>query len=179
MEILHTLSALIHAPILGAVDMIKTLPGPFATMLIGTLPLAESRVAVPVAITYYHIHPVLAVIYAAAGDLIPTLILINILGPVSGFLIRRSKLAERFFDWLFAHTKHKFVGKYEKYGLMALVLFVAIPIPGSGSWAGAVASYIFGIPKKRAFAMVTIGVLIAGTIVATITTGILGIIRII
>ncbi|HLD28123.1 MAG TPA: small multi-drug export protein, partial [Patescibacteria group bacterium] len=104
---------------------------------------------------------------------IPTLILINILGPVSGFLIKRSKLAERFFHWLFEHTRHKFVGKYEKYGLLALALFVAIPIPGSGSWSGSVASFIFGISKRKAFLFVALGVLIAGSIIALVTTGII------
>ena len=155
-------------------EWFKDLPPEMATMIMGTLPLAESRVAVPVAITYFDMHPVMAIIYSAMGDLIPTIFIINLLGPVSGFLIKRSKLFERFFHWLFEHTRHKFVGKYEKYGLLALTLFVAIPIPGSGSWAGSVASFIFGIPKKKAFFFIAIGVVIAATIVALITTGVLG-----
>ncbi len=151
----------------------KDLPAPLATMIIGTLPFAESRVAVPVAITFFELSAVSAVIYAALGDLIPCLILINFLGPVSGFLIRRLTIARKFFDWLFDHTRHKFVGKYEKYGLLGLVLFVGIPFPGSGSWAGSVASFVFGIPKRKAFASITLGVFIAGTIVALATTGVL------
>jgi uncharacterized membrane protein len=149
-----------------------------ATMIIGTLPFAESRVAVPVAITYFKMHPVLAVMYASMGDLIPTIFIINLIGPVSGFLVRHFKIAERFFHWLFEHTRHKFVGKYEKYGILALILFVAIPIPGSGSWAGSLASFIFGIEKKKAFVSIAIGVVIAGTIISLITTGVLGFLNI-
>lgn len=156
------------------VNFVKDLPGPLATMIVGTLPIAESRVAVPMAISYFKIHPVLAIIYSALGDLIPVIFLVNLLGPVSGFLIKHSKLAEKFFTWLFDHTRHKFVGKYEKYGILGLVLFVAIPIPGSGSWAGSVASFVFGIPKKKAFGAIALGVIIAGSIVASITTGVLG-----
>jgi len=155
-------------------EWFKNLPPEMATMIISTLPLAESRVAVPVAILYFKMSPVWAVVYSSMGDLIPSLFIINLLGPVSGFLIKRSKLARRFFSWLFEHTRHKFVGKYEKYGLLALALFVAIPIPGSGSWSGSLASFIFGIPKKKAFAFIAIGVVTAGIIVASITTGVLG-----
>jgi uncharacterized membrane protein len=153
-------------------EWFNSLPPELAVTIIGTLPLAEARVAVPVGITYFGMHPALAVMYAAMGDLIPTIILINLLGPVSGFLIRRSKTFERFFHWLFEHTRHKFVGKYEKYGLLALTLFVAIPIPGSGSWAGSVASFVFGIPKRKAIFFVAIGVVIAASLIALITTGI-------
>ena len=155
-------------------EWFKNMPPELATMIIGTIPIAESRVAVPVAISYFKMHPALAVLYSAAGDLIPTIFIINLLGPVSGFLIRRSKLMEKFFHLLFEHTRHKFVGKYEKYGLLALVLFVAIPFPGTGSWGGSVASFLFGISKKKAFACIAFGVFIAGTIIALITTGVLG-----
>lgn len=159
-------------------EWFKNLPPEMATMIIGALPIAESRVAVPVAIIYFKMHPMLAVMYAAAGDLIPTLFILNLLGPVSGFLIRHSRVAEKFFHWLFEHTRHKFVGKYEKYGLLALLLFVAIPIPGSGSWSGSLASFVFGIPKKKAFVFIAIGVVIAGSIVSLITTGVLGFLNI-
>lgn len=153
-------------------QLFHSLPPELAVIIIGTIPLAEARVAVPVAITYFHMHPLLAIIYATIGDLIPTFFIINLLGPVSGFLIARSKFFAKFFQWLFEHTRHKFVGKYEKYGLLALIVFVAIPIPGSGSWAGSVASFVFGIPKKKAYLCIAIGILIAASIIALITTGI-------
>lgn len=157
--------------LLNLFAFLRDVPGPLATMIIGTLPLAESRVAVPVAITVYGIHPLLAVIYATVGDIVPALLIIYTLGPVSGWIIRHSRLAERFFGWLFQRTRHKFVGHYEKYGLLGLFIFVAVPFPGTGSWSGAVAAFLFGIPKLKAYLCIIIGILCEAGIAALATVG--------
>lgn len=81
-------------------------------------------------------------------------------------------MTEKFFDWLFARTRHKFTGQYEKWGELALVIFVAIPLPMTGVWTGSVAAFLFGIPKKRALILVSLGAFIAGIIVTVMTLGV-------
>ena len=61
----------------------------------------------------------------------------------------------------------------EKYGYPALIVFVAIPLPMTGAWTGALIAFLFGIPFKKAFPLITLGIMIAGIIVLVISkTGI-------
>jgi uncharacterized membrane protein len=78
--------------------------------------------------------------------------------------LRRWKTFNRFFDWLFARTQRKAGKSVEKYKELALVLFVAIPLPITGAWTGSLVSYLFGLNRTKSFIFIFIGVLIAGAI---------------
>ena len=49
----------------------------------------------------------------------------------------------------------------EKWGFLGLVVFVAIPLPGTGVWTGSLAAYIFGIEKRKAISALIIGGLLS------------------
>jgi len=55
--------------------------------------------------------------------------------------------------------------KIKKYGFWGLIVFVMIPLPGTGVYAGSIASYIFKIEKKRAFLANSIGISLSAIIV--------------
>jgi len=76
-----------------------------------------------------------------------------------------------FFDWLFDRTRRKLTGRVEKYGYWALTLFVAVPLPVTGAWTGALAAFVFGLPKKKALLAIFVGVCISATIVTLVTVG--------
>jgi uncharacterized membrane protein len=57
----------------------------------------------------------------------------------------------------------------EKYGMLGLCFFVAVPLPGTGAYSGALAAHIFGIKNKKAFMSIACGVLAAGVGVTVIT----------
>ena len=59
----------------------------------------------------------------------------------------------------------------EKYAFWGLVILVAIPLPGTGAWTGALVAAMMEIRLKRAFPAIAIGVAIAGVIVSVITYG--------
>ena len=56
---------------------------------------------------------------------------------------------------------------------MALVTFVAIPLPMTGVWSGAIAAFVFGIPYKKGVLMISLGAMIAGIIVTLVSLGLL------
>ncbi|MBP9019859.1 MAG: small multi-drug export protein, partial [Bacteroidales bacterium] len=58
-----------------------------------------------------------------------------------------------------------------KYGFWGLMIFVAIPLPGTGAYSGSIAALILGMNKVKAFISISLGVIIAGIIVALLTTG--------
>ena len=63
-------------------------------------------------------------------------------------------------------------GQIEKYEFWGLMIFVAIPLPGTGAWSGALVAAMLDMQLKRAFPAITAGVLIAGIIVTSLTYGI-------
>lgn len=55
--------------------------------------------------------------------------------------------------------------KIKKYGFWGLIFFVMLPIPGTGVYAGSIASYLFKMERKKAFAANTIGIFISSVII--------------
>lgn len=65
----------------------------------------------------------------------------------------------------------------ERYGALGLAVFVAVPLPGTGAYAGTALAFLMGIPPVRAFLSVAVGVLGAGVVVTLVSTGVLSGIR--
>ncbi len=149
------------------------LPPELATFIISMLPVSELRGAIPVAIGIYNLDPIIVYIIAVIGNIIPVIFILKYIEPVSKFLMSRFKLFNTFFTHLFEHTRRKHNGKFEKYGALALITFVAIPLPITGGYSGAVAAFVFGIPFKKALPLIFLGVMIAGVIVTGLSLGVI------
>lgn len=133
------------------------------------LPIFELRGSIPMALGIYHL-PVLSAFWISiVGNLIPVVFLLWLLKTIPDFLSHRFYFFNRFFTWLFERTRDKHNGKFAKWKEYALVILVAIPIPFTGAWTGSLCAFVFGIPSKRAFFLIGLGVVIAGIIV-TLTT---------
>ncbi|MBU1672672.1 MAG: small multi-drug export protein [Actinobacteria bacterium] len=144
------------------------MPHWLATMLLAMIPLAELRGAIPIAHLTFHMPLWQAFIFAVIGNMIPIPFILWFLGPASKWLMEHSKLMDRFFNWLFARTRKKLLKQYELYEEIALAVFVAIPLPMTGAWSGAVAAFLFDIPFKKALFWIFIGVLGAGVAVTAV-----------
>ncbi|MDD4607071.1 MAG: small multi-drug export protein [Patescibacteria group bacterium] len=140
-------------------------------LLTAMAPISELRGAIPLAVGAYHWPIWQSYFVAVIGNIIPVIFILWLLEPVSKFLCQHSKLMARFFKWLFERTRLKHTQKFERWGAVALISFVAIPLPITGAWTGSVAAFVFGIPYKKSLVLITSGVLIAGIIVSLITTG--------
>jgi uncharacterized membrane protein len=154
-------------------EFLYSLPGPLATMLVAMIPFAEAQVAVPMALSVYKISPLWTIICSGIGGTLITTFLVYSLGPIIGAIMRYVPPSRPAIDWLMERTRHRFVGKYEKYGLLALLIFVIIPGPGSGAWAGSLAAFLFGIPKKKAIISISVGLFFAAFLVLLVTTGVI------
>lgn len=154
------------------IDVFKNIPPEIATVLIGMIPVGELRAALPIALTAYHLPVWEAFGLAVLGNMIPVVFILWLIEPVSKFL-RRWKIFDRFFNWLFERTRRKFYAKHAQWGDIALVIFVAIPLPVTGAWTGSLAAWLFGIPMRRAVPLILTGVVIAGIIVGLLSLGVL------
>ncbi|MBN1326261.1 small multi-drug export protein [Candidatus Falkowbacteria bacterium] len=154
------------------VQILKDLPPELATFLISMIPIAELRVAIPVALGVYKLSVFSAMFWAVLGDIIPAILIVIYLPVISKWFSKRSKICKRFFDWQFARTRKKFEGKYARWGSLAIILFVGIPAPFTGSWTGAIAAFLFGIPPRISITLIFIGVILAGMIVSLLSLGV-------
>ena len=92
----------------------------------------------------------------------------------------------KIFDWMrkwkhFGKIILKLEGKaekhrktIEKYGAWGLLILVAVPLPGTGAWTGALVAALMDIRMRRALPIIAVGVFIAGLIVGGISFGLFG-----
>lgn len=153
---------------LPLVEIFSGLPPWLSTILIAMLPVSELRGAIPIAIGVYGMKPVDAFILSVIGNMIPVIPLLLFLEPVSNFL-RKWNFWDKFFTWLFTRTHKNHSREFEKYGTLALAIFVAVPLPATGAWSGCAAAFVFGIKFRNALIAITAGVVAAGIIVTLIT----------
>jgi uncharacterized membrane protein len=85
--------------------------------------------------------------------------------------MRRFKIFDKLLDRLESkgEKNRDKVMRYQNWGLL---IFVAIPLPGTGGWTGALIAALLDIPIKKSFPIIAAGVFIAGIIMSIVTYGI-------
>ncbi|MFC1709395.1 COG2426 family protein [Candidatus Omnitrophota bacterium] len=135
-------------------------------LLTAALPVSELRGAIPLGLLHLK-EPILKVVFLSVlGNLLPVAPILFFLQPVSEKL-RRFKLWDKFFTWVFERTRRK-ANLVEKYEALGLALFVAIPLPITGAWTGCIAASLFKIRFRYAFLSIVLGVSIAAVIVTAL-----------
>ena len=151
------------------------------TILLGAFPILEARGAIPIAISAFSFAPLKAYSLGVLGTLLPIIPLLFSWRYLSGFLMRRFYFMNRILTRFFEYTRDKHEHRFQKhhdhhwrgfFELLALYIFVAIPLPFTGMWSGTVAAFVFGIPLWRAAATIALGVLTSGGIILLIVQGI-------
>ncbi len=135
----------------------------WAVFLTSMIPVIELRGALPLAINMFHMPWYKAFIISYIGNVLPVPLILLFLNPVTNVLCK-IHFFKSFFDWLFNRTRRKsaIVEKYEELGLL---IFVAIPLPGTGAWTGALLAYLMALDFKNSILFICLGVFIAGIIV--------------
>lgn len=143
-------------------EWIFKLPKEITVILVGMLPIFELRGAIPLGF-YFKLSLIKNFTLSVLGNMLPIIPLMYLLNPVSERL-RYIPLWKRFFDWLFERTKEK-ADLVQKYEALGLAIFVAIPLPMTGAWSGAIAASLFKIRLRYAFPAIFLGVIGAAIIV--------------
>ncbi len=139
------------------------------TFLWALTPFLELRASIPLGYLKFGLTIYEAVAVSVFGGILAAALLIWILPIVVKFFDQHIPLFHRILQKIFVYTHAKHSHKIEIMGEIALIILVAIPLPGSGSWTGALLAYLFGLPKKIALILIGIGVLLSGIIVALLT----------
>jgi uncharacterized membrane protein len=136
-------------------------------IIIAALPIFELRGAIPIAINLFQFPWYYAFLLAFVGNLLPVPFILLFLERIVKIL-SRINFFHRFFSWLFTRTQRR-SAQIQKYERIGLLIFVAIPLPFTGAWTGAIAAAFIGMPFWRSFISITIGVVIAGVIVTCLS----------
>lgn len=139
--------------------------GELKIFLLAMTPVGELRVAIPVGLTVYQLSPVSVYFIAVLGNILAVFLILAFLGTLSKWASEKNYFFDRFFSWLFSRTRKNHYDKVNKYGLYLLPFFVAIPLPVTGGWTASLIAFVFGMPFRKAFPLICLGVLIAGIIV--------------
>jgi len=121
--------------------------------------------------------PAEAFFYSFAGNMVPVLLLPVLLEKATGWL-RKFRLFDEMIGWLFARIE-RHSGVIAKYGVVGLVLFVAVPLPGTGGWSGCVAAFLMRMRYRTTVVAVSAGMAIAGVVVTLACMGVIEIVKVV
>ena len=144
------------------------------------IPLVELRGAIPFAEGYYAANPqefniILAYILIMIGNMIPV--------PIIFFFARKvlewgkdKKVIGKFFTFCLEKGREKLLSKAKGGAYLGLLLFVGIPIPGTGAWTGTLAASILDMDFKKSVLAIIGGILMAGVIMMALSKVVIGVV---
>lgn len=131
-------------------------------MLTAALPIIELRGAIPVGISL-GLSPIHATLLGLVGSMIPVPFILFSIRPIFNYL-KTTKIFKKLVHKLTDKSMSK-SGKIQKYGAWGLLVFVAIPLPGTGVWSGSLAAALLDMRFKWAFPAILVGNIIAAVII--------------
>lgn len=138
--------------------------------LISLMPILELRGGL-VAAALLKLDPIPSYIISIIGNLLPVPFILWLLDSIFAFM-KKHNILKKFVLWCEKKGNEK-KGQIEKYGFWGLVLFVGIPLPGTGAWTGCLIATILRMNKKKAFLATILGVIMASIIMMIISFGLL------
>ena len=139
------------------------------TAFVSMVPIIELRGAIPWAVGM-GLSPAIAIPVAIIGNLVPIPFIILFIKKVFAWMRRKSQKLNSVVDKMEAKAE-KNKERVLKYAFWGLVLFVAIPLPGTGAWTGALVAAMLDMPLKKAFPSILLGVVGAGIVIAFVSYG--------
>lgn len=143
----------------------------FIIFVISLMPILELRGGL-LAASLLHIKYTKALIICILGNILPIPFVLLFLKLILN-LLGKWNLTKKVVNWLEKKVE-KNREQIDKYGYLGLIIFVGIPLPGTGAWTGALISVMLGLDKKKSFICILLGVILASIIMSILSYGILG-----
>ena len=140
------------------------------TAMVSMIPVAELRLGIPFGVARGL--PVWAACLAAVlGNMLPVPFIVVYIRRIFQWMRRRLPWLNSLVDKLErkAHLNGQTVTKYKYLGLL---IFVAIPLPGTGAWTGSLAAAFLDMPLRKALPSIFAGIVIAGLAISILTFGV-------
>ncbi len=147
------------------------LPPEIYTFILAMSPIVESRGAIPYGVLA-GIEPRSLIALSIAGNILPIPFLLLVLSKIENLIISRtekSRLRRLYLKYV-GSLRRRTKKKIDKYGFFGVMLFVAVPVPGSGAWTGSIVAHLFGLEKKKSLVAIILGTVEAAVIIYGLVT---------
>jgi len=141
----------------------------FQVALLAMAPISELRGAIPLGIMVYHLNPFLVTTTSMIFNLIPAIFIILFFDAITPWIKKKFPRFGNLIEKFSQKRQQKHRQKIEKYGLWAIMAFVAIPFPLTGAWTGSLLSVLFEMPRFKSILAIGGGIVISGCIVLLVT----------
>lgn len=140
--------------------------------IISLLPILELRGGL-LAAALIGLDPVKSYIISIIGNVLPVPFILLLITKILAWMREsKVKLFNSVANWLDEKVeKHK--GQIEKFGYLGVVLFVGIPLPGTGAWTGSLIASVLDMDRKKTFLAVMVGIFMASIIMMLVSFGFL------
>lgn len=156
---------------------LKTLGKHLCVFLCSMIPIIELRGAIPIGAGFglpFWQNFTLSIL----GNMLPIPFILLFIKAILNWMSKcKIKLFNKVSNWLFAKAE-KNRPKIEKYSTWGLMIFVAIPLPGTGAWTGALVASLINMKFSKAILSIFLGVLTAGLIMSAASYGVVGFLKI-
>lgn len=147
-------------------------------IILSILPISELRGGLPLAIIYAtenNIPIILVFALIVLANILTIFLVFYFLDNIHHILLK-TKIYKKIFESYVNKIQKKidkFEEKYSTTGFLALMIFVAIPLPGTGAWTGVILSWLLDLDRKKSILSISAGVIIAGFLILLGTLGFL------
>jgi uncharacterized membrane protein len=128
------------------------------------LPFIEIKASIPLGLKL-GLSTLNSYMFSVAGMIVPGVIYLLILGPLTKYVQKKSKFLDKYLTKLFEKTRTEHKSRFRKLGPLLLIMIVGIPLPGSGTMTGALVAFVFGMEYWTAITFISIGAMISGALV--------------
>ena len=139
--------------------------------IISLMPILELRGGL-LAASLLDVEYITAAVICVLGNVLPIPFVLLFLRYVLDILSKWNN-TKKIVNWLEKKVESK-REQIDKYGYLGLILFVGIPLPGTGAWTGSLLAVMLGLSRKKSFVCILLGVLLAAIIMSILSYGILG-----
>lgn len=143
------------------------IPDWLVVFIISLFPILECRLGMFTAIALLHMNTIKGFLISFVGNIIPIPFILLLINQIFE-LLKKVPVINKPIYWLEEKTLKK-RDKIDKFGIWGLLLFVAIPLPGTGGWTGALLASLLHLDRKKSFGVICVGVFIAGLIITVLS----------
>lgn len=153
------------------VDLFGGLNKEAIIFIVSLLPILELRGGL-LAASLLDVEYIRAAVICIIGNVLPIPFVLLFLKKVLE-LFEKWSVTKKIVVWL-EQKVEKNRAQIDKYGYLGLIIFVGIPLPGTGAWTGSLLAVMLGLDRRKSFGYILIGVLMAAVIMSILSYGILG-----
>lgn len=150
-----------------------SIPSELIIAVLSAVPIIELRGAIPLAMTIHGMSWLSAFVWSLVGNILIAVLLLVSLRRLFEWSSHRWYRLNRLLVWASKRAHRNHSERVERLEGLALFLIVAIPLPLTGAWTGALIATVMGFSVRRSLFPIIAGVIVAGVIVTALTTGII------